>query len=88
MGDAEVARLVRSLGGGPLSDTTVRRIVERAEGNAFYAEELLAATDAESGGVPVGSPTFSSFASSNCPTPPSRCCVRPLWPGGASSTTC
>ncbi len=26
-----------------LSDTTVRRIVDRAEGNAFYAEELLAA---------------------------------------------
>ncbi|MGW1716993.1 helix-turn-helix transcriptional regulator [Streptomyces sp. NPDC002156] len=54
MGDAEVARLVRALGEGPLSDTTVRRIVERAEGNAFYAEELLAATDAESGGVPSG----------------------------------
>ncbi|NEA66985.1 helix-turn-helix transcriptional regulator [Streptomyces sp. SID12488] len=54
MADAEVARLVRALGEGPLPDTTVRRIVERAEGNAFYAEELLAATDAESGGVPSG----------------------------------
>ncbi|MFJ4833272.1 AAA family ATPase [Streptomyces sp. NPDC088747] len=42
--DAEVATLVRQLGTGPLSDTTVRRIVDRAEGNAFYAEELLAAT--------------------------------------------
>ncbi|WP_405825386.1 AAA family ATPase [Streptomyces sp. NBC_01390] len=54
MADAEVARLVRALGEGPLPDMTVRRIVERAEGNAFYAEELLAATDAESGGVPSG----------------------------------
>ncbi|KOV58039.1 LuxR family transcriptional regulator [Streptomyces sp. NRRL WC-3618] len=54
MADPEVARLVRALGEGPLPDTTVRRIVERAEGNAFYAEELLAATDTESGGVPSG----------------------------------
>ncbi|MFI6936279.1 AAA family ATPase [Streptomyces sp. NPDC050287] len=54
MPDAEVARLVRALGERPLPDTTVRRIVERAEGNAFYAEELLAATDTEAGGVPSG----------------------------------
>jgi len=47
MADAEVARLVRALHtdpGAPLPDTTVDGIVERAEGNAFYAEELLAAT--------------------------------------------
>ncbi|MEV7340221.1 AAA family ATPase [Streptomyces sp. NPDC093544] len=44
LADAEVARLVRGLRTDPLSDTTVRRIVDRAEGNAFYAEELLAAT--------------------------------------------
>ncbi|WP_406333027.1 AAA family ATPase [Streptomyces sp. NBC_00203] len=43
MADAEVARLVRALGTDPLPDATVRRIVDRAEGNAFYAEELLAA---------------------------------------------
>ncbi|MEU1911487.1 helix-turn-helix transcriptional regulator [Streptomyces massasporeus] len=54
LADADVDRLVRALEPGPLSDATVRRIVERAEGNAFYAEELLAATDAESGGVPSG----------------------------------
>ncbi|GHH14590.1 LuxR family transcriptional regulator [Streptomyces lanatus] len=52
--DAEVARLVRAVQERPLSDGTVRRIVERAEGNAFYAEELVAATDAEAGGVPSG----------------------------------
>ncbi|MET7482125.1 AAA family ATPase [Streptomyces sp. NPDC005538] len=54
MGDAEVARLVRALRTAPVPDGTVRRIVERAEGNAFYAEELLAATDLEAGGVPSG----------------------------------
>ncbi|MFD6556175.1 AAA family ATPase [Streptomyces sp. NPDC058398] len=43
MADADVARLVRALRTGPVSDTTVTSIVERAEGNAFYAEELLAA---------------------------------------------
>ncbi|MEU0409219.1 AAA family ATPase [Streptomyces griseorubiginosus] len=54
MPDAEVARLVRGLREGPLPETTVRRIVERAEGNAFYAEELLAATGSGDGGVPSG----------------------------------
>ncbi|MFF3349522.1 AAA family ATPase [Streptomyces sp. NPDC002779] len=52
--DTEVAELVRALEERPLPETTVRRIVERAEGNAFYAEELLAATDTEAGGVPSG----------------------------------
>ncbi|MET9393043.1 AAA family ATPase [Streptomyces sp. NPDC006624] len=54
LADSDVARLVRALERRPLPDATVRRIVERAEGNAFYAEELLAATDTESGGVPSG----------------------------------
>ncbi|MFA3873529.1 AAA family ATPase [Streptomyces sp. MMCC 100] len=52
--DADVDRLVRALRQRRLPDTTVRRIVERAEGNAFYAEELVAATDAPAGGVPSG----------------------------------
>ncbi|MFE7838067.1 AAA family ATPase [Streptomyces sp. NPDC057474] len=51
MPDTEVARLVRSLRAEPLSEVTVGRIVERAEGNAFYAEELLAATADEPGAV-------------------------------------
>ncbi|GGX34120.1 LuxR family transcriptional regulator [Streptomyces lomondensis] len=54
LADPDVDRLVRALEQRPLPDATVRRIVERAEGNAFYAEELLAATDTESGGVPSG----------------------------------
>ncbi|MFE1043307.1 ATP-binding protein, partial [Streptomyces sp. NPDC058832] len=52
--DADVARLVRSLRERPLPETTVHRIVERAEGNAFYAEELVAATDTPARGVPSG----------------------------------
>lgn len=55
--DPEVARLVRALERRPLPETTVRRIVERAEGNAFYAEELLAATDTGPAGCRAGSPT-------------------------------
>ncbi|WP_369269058.1 AAA family ATPase [Streptomyces sp. R11] len=54
MADTEVARLVRAVQERPLPDSTVRRIVERAEGNAFYAEELVAATDTEACGVPSG----------------------------------
>ncbi|MFD4688442.1 ATP-binding protein, partial [Streptomyces sp. NPDC058461] len=54
LADADVARLVRALEERPLPETTVRRIVERAEGNAFYAEELTAATGAEASGVPSG----------------------------------
>jgi DNA-binding NarL/FixJ family response regulator len=43
LADADVARLVHAHRTTPVSDSAVRRIVERAEGNAFYAEELLAA---------------------------------------------
>ncbi|SOD90518.1 helix-turn-helix transcriptional regulator [Streptomyces sp. Ag109_G2-15] len=50
--DAEVARLVRALPERPLPEATVRGIVARAEGNAFYAEELVAAAGADADGVP------------------------------------
>lgn len=45
LADAEVGALVRGLAGpGPgVPDSTVADVVRRAEGNAFYAEELLAA---------------------------------------------
>ncbi|MFI0242456.1 helix-turn-helix transcriptional regulator [Streptomyces sp. NPDC016845] len=55
MADADMARLVRARGTGPVPDSTVRRIVDRAEGNAFYAEELLAALPgADAPGGPDG----------------------------------
>ncbi|TQN37665.1 regulatory LuxR family protein [Blastococcus colisei] len=43
--DSEVGTLVRRLaaGAGSLPESTVEDVVARAEGNAFYAEELLAA---------------------------------------------
>ncbi|MEU6508185.1 AAA family ATPase [Streptomyces sp. NPDC046942] len=52
--DPEVARLVRALEDRPLSESVVRGIVARAEGNAFYAQELFAAAGADCGGVPSG----------------------------------
>ncbi|MFG2602507.1 AAA family ATPase [Streptomyces sp. NPDC048514] len=52
--DPEVARLVRALGARALPESVVHGIVARAEGNAFYAEELLAAAGADAGGVPSG----------------------------------
>ncbi|MFF3990876.1 AAA family ATPase [Streptomyces sp. NPDC001797] len=52
LADAEVTRLVRSLEERPLSEATVRDIVERAEGNAFYTEELVAAAGTD--GMPTG----------------------------------
>jgi DNA-binding CsgD family transcriptional regulator/tetratricopeptide (TPR) repeat protein len=41
--DADVAALVRELAAGGVPESTVDDVVARAEGNAFYAEELLAA---------------------------------------------
>ncbi|MFE9452857.1 AAA family ATPase [Streptomyces sp. NPDC006739] len=52
--DTEVTVLVRALTDRQLPDAAVRGIVARAEGNAFYAEELVAATGTDSGGVPSG----------------------------------
>jgi DNA-binding CsgD family transcriptional regulator len=46
LSDTAVRRLVRSLHGGHLSEADLRAIVSRAEGNAFFAEELVVATEA------------------------------------------
>lgn len=43
LGEAAVRDLVRSLHPAPLPAATVRGIVSRAEGNAFFVEELVAA---------------------------------------------
>jgi DNA-binding CsgD family transcriptional regulator/tetratricopeptide (TPR) repeat protein len=44
--DDDIRTLVRRLAGGPIADRDVRGIVERAEGNAFFTEELVAARNA------------------------------------------
>jgi DNA-binding CsgD family transcriptional regulator len=43
LADDDVRRLVRSLHGGDIAARDMVRIVDRAEGNAFFAEELVAA---------------------------------------------
>jgi DNA-binding CsgD family transcriptional regulator/tetratricopeptide (TPR) repeat protein len=44
LADEDVRRLVISLHPGPLAERDMRTIIERAEGNAFFTEELVAAT--------------------------------------------
>jgi DNA-binding CsgD family transcriptional regulator len=44
--DDDIRLLVRNLADGPIPDRDVRGIVERAEGNAFFTEELVAARGA------------------------------------------
>ena len=51
--DADVRRLVRALLPGPLSESDLQAIVSRAEGNAFFAEELVSAAEGAHGaGLP------------------------------------
>lgn len=50
--DTSVRELVRSLGPAMLSEADLHAIVTRAEGNAFFAEELVAATELGSPGLP------------------------------------
>lgn len=43
--DTDVRALIRALHPAPLREADVRRIVQRAEGNAFFTEELVAAAE-------------------------------------------
>lgn len=43
--DADVRTLVQELRGAPMRESEMQAIVERAEGNAFYAEELVVAAE-------------------------------------------
>ena len=52
--DDDVRSLVRSLHPSPLADRDLRGIVERAEGNAFFTEELVAAAELGTGSLPGG----------------------------------
>ena len=49
LADTDVRTLVRALHGGDLAPADLVRIVSRAEGNAFFAEELVAAELGSSG---------------------------------------
>ncbi|WP_098958626.1 helix-turn-helix transcriptional regulator [Pseudonocardia sp. N23] len=51
LGVADAEELVRELADGALTDQEIARIARRSEGNAFFAEELVSASDE---GVPDG----------------------------------
>ena len=53
LADDDIRTLVRSLAGGPISDRDVRGIVARAEGNAFFTEELVAARSVSGRALPT-----------------------------------
>ncbi len=52
LADPDVRRLVRALVPGPISETDLHTIVRRAEGNAFFAEELVSAVESSAGRLP------------------------------------
>ncbi|HEU5474579.1 MAG TPA: AAA family ATPase [Actinophytocola sp.] len=52
-GEAEAREFVVALAEDRLPDEAVRAVATRSEGNAFFAEELLAAYDAHRGGLPA-----------------------------------
>ncbi|WP_426594209.1 helix-turn-helix transcriptional regulator [Cellulomonas sp. McL0617] len=41
--DAEVREFTTALAGAPLEERTLRRVIDRSEGNAYFAEELMEA---------------------------------------------
>jgi DNA-binding NarL/FixJ family response regulator len=54
LGENDVRSLVESLHPEPLSERAVRGIVDRAEGNAFFTEELVQAADLGPDAMPWG----------------------------------
>ncbi len=50
--DGDIRRLIRALHPAPLREADVHAVVERAEGNALFTEELVAATALGAGPVP------------------------------------
>jgi len=52
LGSADVRRLVEQLHPDPLREEQIRDIVGRAEGNAFFVEELVGATRSRTGRIP------------------------------------
>ena len=52
LGDADVRELVHSLHPAPMSERALHGIVERAEGNAFFTEELVQAAEVGPDAIP------------------------------------
>ncbi len=90
LGYADMASHLTALAGEPLDPAALHRMVARAEGNPYYAEELLAAIGRPGPAPPVaaaraGPPRAATCCPagwprccwpgwSGCPPPPSRCC--------------
>ena len=75
---------------GRIGATELNDIVARAEGNAYYAEELLAASvsgDRRNTACPPGWRRCCSAGWNSCPTPPSRCSARRRWPAARPTTS-
>ncbi|MEP7053768.1 MAG: AAA family ATPase [Actinomycetota bacterium] len=53
LGDLQVRELVRALHPAPMPESRVTNIVQRAEGNAFFTEELVAASDLGTQSLPT-----------------------------------
>jgi len=51
--DHQMRALISALHPEPLSELEVRHVIDRAEGNPFYIEELLAATESGGGQLPA-----------------------------------
>jgi len=50
----ELAEYLTALSGGPVDEPTVSDVLARSEGNAYFAEELMAWRDRAPGGIPAG----------------------------------
>ena len=76
---------------GRIDATELNDIVARAEGNAYYAEELLAASVGADSAQQVPSRRAwrpcCSAGSSSCLTPRSRCSAPPPWPAARLMTS-
>ena len=88
LADVDVRRLVQALLPGPLSEGDLQGIVRRAEGNAFFAEELVSAARRAPGATacPRTSPTCCWSGSTGSTTAPARWSGRRPAPAGGSAT--
>ena len=90
--DDELREFTTALSGGPLTESTLRRVIDRSEGNAYFAEELLeAGAEARRAAVvargraarapraarPVGPAPGPASRPRRAGGSPSRCCARP-----------
>src|SRR5680860_42232 len=50
----ELTEYLTALSGGPVDEPTVSDVLARSEGNAYFAEELMAWRDRAPGGIPAG----------------------------------